>query len=491
MPKLAAFYALFAAISSLSRTHYGQQARVWTSIIMGAVQLLLLHNTASLYVVIALVINFYISNNFAPHRHGSSIIWVVNIAMLMGARLMHGVPFSMVLPSSLAWLGGYRGPMRWEICFNLTVLRMLSYGLDQCAYHSSSSGGGGVSGGSKKGRKGGSATTVRQQSEGTKRPSEYYLSQMKLIDFSLLMYLSYALYPPLYLAGPIITFRDYVFQIRNKTTAGGGGGDNNNKNMATTDTMPSLSSTSTLKYALRFAADLICLEVLTHILYFNSLAKYKIGRRYQQHGLAFGSVEVGLTGWWVLCFMWLKFATIWRFTRLASLVEGLDPPENMLRCIANNYDVAGFWRGWHSSFNRWLVQYMYVPLGGSKRALFNIWPIFFFVAIWHDFEWRLLAWAWVTCLAFLPELLIKKAGASEALAGLRNKKVLYRHVCAGFAAVNIAALMSANLAGFVVGLDGLVEVFIKGMLTDGQFVAAALLVFYSAAHIMFYLRETQ
>lgn len=46
-----------------------------------------------------------------------------------------------------------------------------------------------------------------------------------------------------------------------------------------------------------------------------------------------------LTGFWVLCFMWLKFATIWRFFRLAALAEGIFPPENMRRCFANNYDV--------------------------------------------------------------------------------------------------------------------------------------------------------
>lgn len=46
-----------------------------------------------------------------------------------------------------------------------------------------------------------------------------------------------------------------------------------------------------------------------------------------------------MTGFWVLCFMWLKFATIWRFFRLAALLEGVEPPDNMRRCFANNYDI--------------------------------------------------------------------------------------------------------------------------------------------------------
>ena len=40
----------------------------------------------------------------------------------------------------------------------------------------------------------------------------------------------------------------------------------------------------------------------------------------------------------------------------------------------------GFWRGWHSSYNAWLVRYMYVPLGGTAWRLLAIWPIFFFVS---------------------------------------------------------------------------------------------------------------
>ena len=50
--------------------------------------------------------------------------------------------------------------------------------------------------------------------------------------------------------------------------------------------------------------------------------------------------------------------------------------------------VQGFWRGWHSSFNQWLVRYLYIPLGGSRRRAAIIWPIFFFVAVWHDLEVR-------------------------------------------------------------------------------------------------------
>lgn len=161
-------------------------------------------------------------------------------------------------------------------------------------------------------------------------------------------------------------------------------------------------------------------------------------------------------------------------------VNGIEAPENMTRCMNNCYDLEGFWKGWHSSYNRYLVRwirmfkisiwkkaqtrfcslkgtckcfqidvvpsferieifwewvckngwwysvqpclsfmplllfplmisltvrakkqtfsscslsgcwawrYLYIPLGGSKWRLINVWIIFTFVAIWHDLEW--------------------------------------------------------------------------------------------------------
>ena len=68
----------------------------------------------------------------------------------------------------------------------------------------------------------------------------------------------------------------------------------------------------------------------------------------------------------------------------------------------------GFWRNWHASFNRWLVRYVYVPLGGAAWRAANVWLIFGFVALWHDLEPRLLGWAALTCLLFAPELVRPK-----------------------------------------------------------------------------------
>ncbi|CAE7740794.1 gup1 [Symbiodinium sp. CCMP2592] len=85
----------------------------------------------------------------------------------------------------------------------------------------------------------------------------------------------------------------------------------------------------------------------------------------------------------LLIAMWLKFLCIWRFARLWALCDGIDVPENMQRCVCNNYSLSGFWRGWHASFNRWLVRYLYIPLGGRGLLWANVWIVFGFVVVEH------------------------------------------------------------------------------------------------------------
>ena len=98
----------------------------------------------------------------------------------------------------------------------------------------------------------------------------------------------------------------------------------------------------------------------------------------------------------------------WRFFRLWALVDGLDPPENMVRCMANNYSPLGFWRSWHRSYNLWIVRYLYVPLGGAHRLVATSVLIFTFVALWHDLSPRLLAWGWLAALFILPEVIARR-----------------------------------------------------------------------------------
>lgn len=104
-------------------------------------------------------------------------------------------------------------------------------------------------------------------------------------------------------------------------------------------------------------------------------------------------------------------------------------------------------------------------------------------------QWHLVGWAALTCLAFLPEIGIKAAARSSAAAHARLSP-WWRHACAAAAAINIAGLLAANSAGFVLGLSGL-HAFIVELAGDPMFIVAAMSVFFSAAQLMFWLRERE
>ncbi|CBZ25807.1 conserved hypothetical protein [Leishmania mexicana MHOM/GT/2001/U1103] len=157
-----------------------------------------------------------------------------------------------------------------------------------------------------------------------------------------------------------------------------------------------------------------------------------------------------------LAFLWAKFDVIWRFFRFFALLDGYDPPENMPRCFANSVNIQSFWRDWHASFNLWIVRYMYIPMGGSRTKFLSIFPIFFFIAVWHDIELRLIFWAAIMCIALIPELVVTLLFSSNNPLVMRIKRspLMWRHLRILGTQLALIELTVANLVGFSVGTTG-------------------------------------
>ena len=58
--------------------------------------------------------------------------------------------------------------------------------------------------------------------------------------------------------------------------------------------------------------------------------------------------------------------------------------------------ITDFWRRWHISLSRWLKDYVYIPLGGSRcsklRNYWNIFVTFLVSGIWHGANWTFVVW---------------------------------------------------------------------------------------------------
>lgn len=59
-------------------------------------------------------------------------------------------------------------------------------------------------------------------------------------------------------------------------------------------------------------------------------------------------------------------------------------------------DIAAFWRRWHISLGRFLRDYVYIPMGGSRvgplRGAFNLMATMLLCGLWHGAAWRFVLW---------------------------------------------------------------------------------------------------
>jgi D-alanyl-lipoteichoic acid acyltransferase DltB (MBOAT superfamily) len=276
------------------------------------------------------------------------------------------------------------------------------------------------------------------------------------------------MYSPLYIAGPIVTFNDWISQQRHRPH--------------------SITPKRTAMYAIRFVVVLLTMEIMIHYMYM--VAIFHAKPAWSQYSPA----QLSMLGFFNLKHIWLKLLIPWRFFRLWALLDGVDAPENMVRCMSDNYSVMHFWRGWHRSFNKWSLRYLYIPLGGSAtgkvRAVANYLLVFTFIAIWHDIQLRLLMWGWLVTLFVLPEILASWAFPAKTW---KDSPDAYRWLCGVGAVGEILMLMMANLVGFALGLDGLGGL-VKSILGtwEGQmFFWTACIALFTGAQFMFEWREAE
>jgi len=68
-------------------------------------------------------------------------------------------------------------------------------------------------------------------------------------------------------------------------------------------------------------------------------------------------------------------------------------------------NIQEFWRRWHITLSRFLRDYLYIPLGGSKSGEFktyrNLFVTFLLGGIWHGAGWTFIIWGALHGLALI------------------------------------------------------------------------------------------
>lgn len=91
-------------------------------------------------------------------------------------------------------------------------------------------------------------------------------------------------------------------------------------------------------YAARLLLSFLLVEVLTHSIYTNAVSRFHLWNRLPaaQSADLYNGLGMAAFAFFKLIFLWLKFVVIWRTARLFALLDGINPPENMLRCASSS-----------------------------------------------------------------------------------------------------------------------------------------------------------
>lgn len=119
-------------------------------------------------------------------------------------------------------------------------------------------------------------------------------------------------------------------------------------------------------------------------------------RQVQTVGIASVSTAMAWVGL-IACGLQLYF-DFWGYSVMArglGMMLGFRLPTNFAQPYSSK-SVSEFWRRWHITLGAWFRDYVYIPLGGSRkgtiRTVLNLLVVWVFTGLWHGVSLNFLIW---------------------------------------------------------------------------------------------------
>lgn len=117
-----------------------------------------------------------------------------------------------------------------------------------------------------------------------------------------------------------------------------------------------------------------------------------------------------LAAWFgILAFMFQIYFDFSGYSDMAiglMAVFGFEIPENFDHPYESK-SITEFWRRWHISLGSWFREYVYIPLGGSRkgmpRTFVNIFIVWFLTGLWHGATVNFTLWGLYFCFFLIME----------------------------------------------------------------------------------------
>jgi alginate O-acetyltransferase complex protein AlgI len=161
--------------------------------------------------------------------------------------------------------------------------------------------------------------------------------------------------------------------------------------------------------------------------------------------------------------IYLDFSGYTDVARGLALLLGFELPENFRHPYAA-HNVGEFWRRWHMTFSSWLRDYVYFPLGGSRRGALrtyaNLLVTMLVCGLWHGATWGFVVWGLLHGLALVahkawrdhfgraaaPSAAARAAGCLATVTFCALVRIFFRSEDLATAATYLAALAHPSVS---------------------------------------------
>lgn len=130
--------------------------------------------------------------------------------------------------------------------------------------------------------------------------------------------------------------------------------------------------------------------------------------------------------------------------------------------------IREFWRRWHISLGSWFRDYVYIPLGGSKRGnmrtALNLIVVWFMTGLWHGANLTFVVWGIYYCVLILIKRYILKEGRNNDRSKLVRRSIVFLLVVIGWVFFRSPNLTSAG------GYLRIMFAIVPNQLMDRQFI---------------------
>ena len=293
-------------------------------------------------------------------------------------------------------------------------------------------------------------------------------------SFDIINFTNYIFYLPLLFNGPLINYNNFVFQL----------------NIWKDSKHNNLKKMNKLLYFLKLLLLLVIMEVYNHFLF--PMFLFRNG-----YNTLEPNSEISLFYYCFIClniltFIWLKFAIIWKFGKLLAWGDGIYVEENMNRIIYDIYSLEEFFRGMNRSFNRWIVRYLYIPLGGKNKKYINIWVIFAFVYFIFNFDNGDYLIFSICCCVLLDIEIFAKNNFVNKFGEDFNEKIYLRYLKYFVATIYLLILYMICLFGFHFSLQGM-KVVMDNIVAKGGHLYLLIFALFLFPNVitMFFIRDME